>query len=404
MTPRKRTRRVRRAEGIWQRGPKTSDTFDIIVPLGRDPRTGKKRDAWQTFKGTLRAAKVKRGELIAARQAGAYVEPSRLTVAEYLKGWLADHARHAVSAKTFERYSEIVNKHLVPALGAHRLAKLAPLHIQAYHGSALANGRLRRRKGEEGERGLSARTVKFHHKILSQALRQAVRLRLLTRNPCDDVKPPRAVQREMNILDHEATGRLLREAEHLAIYMPVLLAVTTGMRRGEILALRWRDVDLDARTLAVRQTLEQTKAGGLAFKAPKTARGRRTITLPELTAEALRRHRTAQKEARLKVGPDFKDHDLVCALRDGNPRSPLALTNEFARLIKRLGLAIRFHDLRHTHISHLLAAGVHPKVASERAGHASVAITMDVYSHVLPGMQEDAANRIDAALRTHLEH
>ena len=185
--------------------------------------------------------------------------------------------------------------------------------------------------------------------------------------------------------------------------MPILLAVTTGMRRGEILALRWKDVDLDAGTLAVQQTLEQTRKG-LSFKAPKTARSRRTISLPSLTVEALRRHKVHQAEDRLSSpGIGRAEIDLVSSLRDGSPSSPRALTQEFKRLAKKLGFAVRFHDLRHTHISHLLAEGVHPKVASERAGHASVAITLDTYSHVLPGLQEDAAARIDAALRTHLE-
>ncbi len=392
-------KRTRRAEGVWQRGP---TTFDIIVPLGRDPVTGKKKDKWQTFNGTLREAKTERGRLISEHKGGTYVEPSRLTVAEYLESWLVDQARQAVSVKTFERYAEIVRKHLIPALGTHRLTKLAPVHIKAYHGAALASGRLHPGKGENAARGLSAQTVKHHHRVLSQALRAAVLLQLLTRNACEAVKPPRPVQREMKVLDQEATARLLRKVEHLAIYIPVLLAVTTGMRRGEILALRWRDVDLDAGALSVRQTLEQTRTS-LAFKLPKTPRSRRTITLPTLTVEALRRHKVRQAEDWLSMGLGRDGLGLVCGLRDGSPRSPRELTKEFSRVMKRLGFALRFHDLRHTHISHLLVEGVHPKVASERAGHASVGITLDLYSHVLPGLQEDAANRIDAALRTHLE-
>jgi integrase len=184
--------------------------------------------------------------------------------------------------------------------------------------------------------------------------------------------------------------------------MPVVLAVTTGMRRGEALALRWRDLNLEARSLSVAQTLEETEAG-LAFKAPKTEHSRRTITLPLLTAEVLKRHRVRQAEHRLRAGKAYADGDLVCCNELGEPLSPHHVSQVFAKLALRLNLPIRFHDLRHSHISHLLAAGVHPKVASERAGHASVSITLDVYSHLIPGMQEDAANRIDAALRAHLQ-
>ena len=189
----------------------------------------------------------------------------------------------------------------------------------------------------------------------------------------------------MNILDQADTARLLNAVERprkeeprkpLSIYIPVLVAVTTGMRRGEILGLRWKDVDLDAGTLSVRQTLEQTRTS-LAFKVPKTPRSRRMITLPALTVDALRRHKVTQAEDRLSMGLGRDELGLVCGLRDGSPRSPRELTKEFSRVMKRLGFALRFHDLRHTHISHLLAAGVHPKVASERAGHASVGITLE---------------------------
>jgi integrase len=273
---------------------------------------GRRQTRYLTVTGTKRQAAAELTRVLAEVDRGAFVEPNRLTVAEYLERWLLDQARHRVSAKTFERYAEIVRKHLVPALGAQRLAKLTPL------------------------------------------------------------------------------------------YMPVLLAATTGMRRGEVLALRWSDLDLDRGVLSVAQTIEQT-ACGVGFKEPKTERSRRTIALPLLTVDELRRHKLRQTEARLALGPLYVNHDLVCCRPDGRPLSPRAVTKAFAARAAALGLKVRFHDLRHSHISHLLAAGVHPKVASERAGHAGVAITPDTYSHLIPGMQEDAAARIDAALRTHLE-
>lgn len=370
----------------------------------RDPATGKRQTRYATVRGTKKAASAELARRLAVVNSGGAVEPSNLTVTAYLEQWLSTAARHRVSAKTFERYDEIVRKHLVPSLGAHRLTKLSALHIQAYYSDALTEARTRtlRNRVTITLPPLAALTVRHHHRVLSQALRQAVRLRLLLHNPCTDIDPPTPRRTEMKVVDPRQSVDLLKAASGGLLHIPVLLAITTGMRRGEILALRWQDVQLNTQTLQVVQTLEQT-AGGLAFKEPKSERSRRTIALPALTVEALRLHRRMQAEALLALGIRQEEGTLVCCDHEAQPLSPRAVTKRFSVLSHRLGLGIRFHDLRHSHISHLLAAGVHPKVASERAGHASVSITLDVYSHLIPGMQEDAAARIDAALRSHLD-
>jgi integrase len=370
----------------------------------RDPVTGKRATRFVTVRGTKKEAQRELTRLLGRVDSGTYVEASALTVAEYLDRWLTAHAQHTVSAKTFERYAEIVHKHLAPALGGHRLGRLSPLHLQAYYSEALTKGRVRTlRSGiQETLPPLAARTVKHHHRILSQALRQAARLRLLQHNPCADIDPPKPKRTEMKIIDQQQSAEAIRAAEGKLIHVPVLLAITTGMRRGEILAVRWKDLNPDGRTLRVMHTLEET-AVGLAFKEPKSERSRRTIALPALVVEELRRHRRQQAEDLLRLGIRQTDETLVCCDHEAQPLRPRSVTKSFANLSRKLGIGIRFHDLRHSHISHLLAAGVHPKVASERAGHASVSITLDVYSHLIPGIQEDAANRIDAALRTHLE-
>ena len=181
--------------------------------------------------------------------------------------------------------------------------------------------------------------------------------------------------------------------------MPILLAVSSGMRRGELLGLRWSDVDLVAGTVAVRQTIEETKAG-LTFKGPKTARSRRVLPIGATTVAALKHHRAAQDELRLGQGGDYQDADLVFCLPDGSPWSPSAFSLAFGRLLRKTTLPqIRFHDLRHTHASQLLAQGVHPKIVSERLGHANIGITLDCYSHVLPGLQQEAVAAYDRALR-----
>jgi integrase len=310
--------------------------------------------------------------------------------------WLTDHVSLKVSRKTHERYSEIANNHIVPALGEIRLQQLQPVDIEGFYADALRKGR------RIGEGGLSKRSVLHIHRILRQALKQAVRWKLLVHNPTDAVEPPKADRKEIVALTELETAMLLTAAGGTSFYIPALLAVTTGLRRGEILALRWSDVDLERGTLAVRRTLEQTKAR-LAFKAPKTQMSRRTVALPVMTVDALRKHKVGQAQDRLRLGLGRDDDGLVCARFDGEPRSPHAFTSEFTRFVAKLDISrITFHGLRHSHASHLLRAGVHPKVTQERLGHSTISTTMDLYSHVLEGMQEDAASRIDTALRTAL--
>lgn len=383
---------------IRNRGP---GTWAIKVDIGKDPATGKRRTKWTTIHGGKRDAEKELRRLLGEiEKPGGFSEPSKLTVGEYLKSWLADYAVHAVSGKTFERYKEIVDKHLIPALGAEVLIELKPLAVSGYYGKALSEGRRPSKvhPAKDGKRGLSAQTVKHHHRILKQAMERAVVLELIGRNPCAGITPPRPVAREMNVLTQEQTADLIEAVRGTALYIPVLLAATTGMRRGEVAALRWRNVDLDGASLAVVQSLEETKEG-LNFKSPKTARSRRQISLPSITVERLRQHKTEQARRRLRMGTGYTDNDLVVCRRDGEPTKPSTITGDFAAFTKAHGMVIRFHDLRHTHITHCLQNNIHPKIVSERAGHSTVALTLDVYSHVVTGMQEEAAGTIDAALR-----
>lgn len=370
----------------------SNGTWELRLYLGRDAN-GRKLYKSHTFRGTKRQAQNEVSRLVTALSSGAYVEPARMTVGVYFERWLADYARMNVAAKTYERYAEIVRLHLVPALGHHALAKLQPLHIQAYYAEALQRGRT------DGEGGLSAQTVLHHHRVLREALRHAVRWQLLARNPADATEPPRATRREAAVLDDTDVERLLRAADGTPLELPVLLALTTGVRRGELLALRWQDVNWKAATIAVRRSLEQTRAGGLTFKEPKTRRGRRVVTLPPLTVEALRRYRAEQAKARLAVGRAYQDADLIIARADGRPYDPAKFSNAVAALMRRAGVCdVSLHSLRHTCATMLLSANVHPKIVSERLGHATIGITLDTYSHVLPNMQEEAAQKLNDAL------
>lgn len=383
---------------------------------------GKRRQKWHTVHGTKKDAEAELARLVHEVNTGAYAEPDKMLVREYLDRWLKDYARVSVAPKTYERYDQIVRLHLSPSIGHIPLLKLKPLHIQAMEAEALVSGRKRRRKtladasvatprqNEASEpedkkktEGLSARSVLHLHRVLRTALQQAVKWQILPRNPADAVRPPRPERKEMQALDEDGTAKLLVSAQSTRVWIPVLLAVTTGMRRGEILGLRWSDVDLDNGVLCVRQALSKTQAEGIVFREPKTAKSRRTLALMHMTVDALKEHRKRQTEERLRLGPVFEDHGLVCAKEDGRPWHPESFTSAWRILCRDTGVTVRFHDLRHTHATQLLRGGIHPKVVSERLGHSTIALTLDTYSHVLPGMQEEAAAKLDAILQKALD-
>lgn len=378
---------------------RSEHSWSVVVYVGKDPITGKDRHKWHTVHGNRKAAERELTRLLRELDTGAYVDAAKVTVKEYLGKWLQDYALLNVAGKTFERYAGIVKHQLAPALGSLPLAKLQPLHIQGAYSQMLQGGR---KDGREG--GLSAQTVLHHHRILRQALQQAVHWQLLARNPADAVEPPRPERREMRAYDETQTAWLIDAAQTTRLYIPVLLAVSAGMRRGEILAVRWQEMNLTSGAVSVCRSLEQTKAGGLKFKDTKSRHGRRPVSLPEITVEALRQHKTAQDELKRLLGSDYQDNHLVCCREDGTIWPPNAFTSAFRDLLRRRRITpMRFHDLRHSHASQLLRAGVSPKVISERLGHSKVGFTLDVYSHLLPGMQEEAARLTDVGLRAALE-
>ncbi|MFN7992749.1 MAG: site-specific integrase [Bryobacteraceae bacterium] len=379
--------------------PRGKRSWAIVLELGRDPATGKRRQKWHTVHGTKKRAQAEVARLINELESGSYVEPRRLSVRDFLERWL-DDAETKVSGTTYQRYRSIVRLHLEKALGHVPLAKLQPLHIQTYLAEALKVGRVDARAG----RGLAPRTVCHHYRVLSEALGRAVKWQLLARNPAVAVEPPRVEQQEINAIDENAAARLVDAARGTRLYIPILLAVTTGMRRGEILALRWNDVDLVRGFVTVVRSLEETKQSGLRFKETKKKRSRRPISMPGLLTEALDAHRILQLKHREMYGGDYGDNDLVCCREDGSVWPPSAFTSAYRDLVRRRKIAkIRFHDLRHSHASQLLRSGVNPKVISERLGHSKVGFTLEVYAHLLPGMQEEAAKLTDSKLRAAIE-
>jgi len=314
--------------------------------------------------------------MLAAEEVG-----TEVLTGEYLSQWLR-HSKGRLRSKTHEGYEGLIRLYAAPALGGIVLARLHPLHLQECYASLL-------------ERGLAGGTVLNLHLVLAQALSQAVRWGLIERSPASGAQPPRPRRPEPVAVDPALAARILQAVAGTPMEVPAAVALCTGMRRGEILALRWADLDEGYTVAQVRRYL-QVSGEGLHFVEPKTRRSRRSVALPSFLRSYLQRQRKDQADRRAAC-LSWRDTDLVLDAGDGRPRHPDTLSSGWYSFLKRSGLPhVRFHDLRHAHATLLLVHRVHPKVVSERLGHASVGITLDTYSHVLPAMQAEAAQAIDA--------
>lgn len=320
---------------------------------------------------------------------GIVVDDKNLTVSEYLDRFLEDVQRGSVRESTYSRDKYLITNHVKSALGRVKLKNLGAMHLQ----------RLYR---EKQDAGLSASTVQKVHHVLHKALAQAVRWDLIARNPSDAVKAPRPTTKEMRPLSAEEVRTLLEAAHGNRLEALYVLAVTTGMRRGELLGLKWSDVDLENGRLSIRRALTRTGNGKRFALAETKTKGsrRRTVKLTQRAVEALRSHLERQL-AEIEAARDiYEDYGVVFTTEAGTPINPSNLRQRnFAPLLKKAGLPhIRFHDLRHTCATLLLSKGVHPKFVQELLGHATIAITLDTYSHVMPGMGDQTARAMDQVL------
>jgi len=355
------------------------NTWLIRIFRGRDAH-GKRRFFNKTVHGTKRQAERERTRLLRERDMGTMVEPSRQTVGEYVSQWLEVTVRAKVREVTRCSYAAWLTRRVIPAIGHMRLAALTTTDVQRLYNDMSAAG-------------LSPRSVRYVHSILHSALEHAVRSNLIARNPAGSklCTLPRQIRKEMKALNPQEARRFLDEAQGNEWVALWTLLLTTGLRPGEAMGLKWSD--LDGTRLVVQRALVWGYGGKWTLAEPKTAKGRRTVLLPERTAKTLRDHRRRQAEDRLAAGAQYDSHDFIFANELGRPTDIRALVRpHFNRILKAAGLPrIRLYDLRHTAATLLLSGGTHAKVASEMLGHSSVTLTLDVYSHVLEGMQAEAA-------------
>ena len=372
---------------IIRRGRK----YSVVIDLGQDPGTGKRVRKWHSGFSTRREAEAARIELLGLLQRGTYVAPIRQTLGDFLMGTWLPTARPTIRPSTYQSYEHNMAKHVVPRIGRIALQDVSPVTLNTLYAELLASGRL------DGNGGLSPKTVRYIHTILHRVFRDACKWNLLGRNPATSADPPKPknyATRQMKTWSATELRELLHQVQDSRTHPALHLMAVTGMRRGEALGLRWVDVDLGDKRIAIRQTLISV-AYEVQISEPKTDRGRRSIALDERTVSILRQHRTTQLRERLAAGSAWQDLGLVFTRQDGSPIHPDAFSKEFDRLVRASGLPrIRLHDLRHTFATLALKAGAHPKVVSERLKHSQVSVTLDTYSHVLPSLQEALADQI----------
>jgi len=366
---------------------KRGNAYSIVLNV-RDPETGKRKQQWIAAGTNGKKAQLQLNDLLYQLEHGTYVPPNKLTVRNHVETWLKDYVAANLSPRTSELYGYICNRHILPRLGNYRLSDLNAVMIQNLYAEKLKDG-------------LSNRTVQIIHNVLHKCLGNAIKLGMLYRNPLDSVERPKVVRTEMKTLNETDIHLILDRAQADEYYQLFYTILFTGMRRGEALALKWGDVNLDQLKMSVNKSLTYIRSNSkdqrLVIKTPKTARSRRYISLTPSNALVLREYRKGQDVLRQSQGlPPLDDADLVFSNAFGKPYLPDSITHAWVKLTRRCGLpGLRLHDCRHTYATLLLKKNVHPSVVAAQLGHASVSTTLDIYSHFVPQLQEMAASEFD---------
>lgn len=364
---------VKRGENTWY----------VRIFLGRDAE-GKRKYFNKTIHGTKKEAQKFLTAKLREKDLGVFVEPASIPLNEFFDRWCEEIAKNKLRERTFNNYKSLYDCHIKEKLGLKRLCD-----IQSYEVQKLYN--------DMKNANYSPKTIRHVHNLFSSALKQAVKWKMLIQNPCDLCELPRMEKTEMKYFTPKETAKFLKAAQGDKYFAVFLIAIETGMRPEEYLGLQWKDIDFKKKVLTVRRAFVVCKGGGFIFTEPKTKKSRRSIPLSNSVINALKDHRRKQLEARLKLGANYQNFDLVFASDIGTPLLHQNLTRRHFKPIRDNAKLpkIRLYDLRHTTATLLLSAGENPKVVSERLGHASIVLTLDTYSHVLPTMQKEATNKIE---------
>ncbi len=379
---RKQRPRAHHGEGSVFELKDSKRTKRFVAQITLEDGTKKK-----TYHATEKEAIAARRKMLNDFEQGRIATGPQQKLKEYLEYWLEEAHKPTLKISTYALYRRHLDNHIIPHLGHIQLKKLTSDHVQAFCANLL-------------QEGLKSGTVRLVHTILSTALDDAVRWKRIPINVCETVKLPRHARRKVQPLDEEQARRLVKAAQGSRLDAIIFLALTTALRLGEILALRWEDIDLEKKTLQVRHTVDYIWKQGWVEDEPKSASSNRSLVLPHVTVEVLKQHRALQLEGRLKAGAKWKDMGLVFPNRNGGYFRRARLYANFKKLLREAGLPdIHFHDLRHSAATILLSMGVPPKVVQEILGHASISTTMNIYGHVFPSTHQDAMDEMNKFFR-----
>lgn len=373
--------------------------WKYVVDIGRDPKTGKRQRKSRSGFRTKKECDIALNELLMALQQNTFIEQNKMSLADYLTYWLENYVALNVAQTTLIRY-KLSCKDIKYYIGKIELCQLKPLHIQKLYAELV-------------KKGQSNSTILKTHRTLHLALKHAIGWQMINSNPTDLVKAPRPIKNEMKVWSIETAKEFLTDIREETIYIPVMMALQTGMREGEICALRWSDINFVNSQLSVKNTIQRINREFI-LKNPKTKKSRRNISLAASTIKELKIWQLKQLENKLLFGKDYIKNDFVCTWQNGSVIDPHFVCKKFPDVIDKYNniyieknikenildtelkySIIRFHDMRHTHATILLQQGVNPKIVSERLGHSTIAITLDTYSHVLPNMQKEVAEQLN---------